>query len=45
MTYHKPEIVALVSAVSAVKGGLKPNTNIPDSGQDKLSVAAYESDE
>ena len=45
MTYNKPEIVSLVSAVSAVKGQVKPSTIVFDNGDDRLSAAAYESDE
>ena len=44
MTYEKPEVVCLASAVEAIQGGNKPSTVIQDSPHD-LTVNAYEADE
>jgi hypothetical protein len=45
MTYNKPEIVLLASAVSAVKGQNKDDNVQLDGGVFTLSINAYESDE
>ncbi len=46
MTYNKPEIVVLASAVSAVKGQNKfSNVNLDSGNIRDLTTAAYESDE
>ena len=44
MTYEKPNIVALASAVDVIQGSSKPNGDVQDSGV-FITEPAYEADE
>jgi len=44
MTYNKPEVVGLDSALSAIQGMTKPLTT-PDGQNAECTAGAYESDE
>lgn len=46
MTYRKPEIRPLASALNAIQGTPKPITTVMDAAhQSRLTNAAYEADE
>jgi len=45
MTYDKPEIVKLDSALGAIQGGGKPVHSDPDGIPENATAGAYESDE
>lgn len=46
MTYSKPEVTLLDSALGAIQGTPKPSAQVLDSAsQHKLTNAAYEADE
>jgi hypothetical protein len=46
MEYHKPEVILLESAVSAIQGGDKPHEGVYETAYPyQLTIGAYEADE
>jgi len=45
MTYNKPEVLLVGSAIEAILGGGKPFANVTDGPPHTATINAYEADE